>query len=144
VLDPAPARALPEALLRNVDWLTPNESEALALLGRSPGSVSLADAPELARALRARGPGAVALKLGANGAFFDDGREARHFEAPSVAAIDATAAGDTWNGALAVALSEGRRNAEAIAFANRAAALSVTRRGAQASIPTREEVDRHL
>jgi ribokinase len=141
ILDPAPARPLPAGLLGDVDCLTPNESEALLLLGRGDGEVSLADAPELARALLRRGPRAVVLKLGEKGAFLDDGRDARHFAAPRVEAVDATAAGDTFNGALAVALAEGRGLADAIPFANAAAALSVTRLGAQASIPARAEVE---
>jgi ribokinase len=141
VLDPAPARALPDTLLANVSCLTPNESEAMALLGQPESAVSLADAPGVARALRERGPRAVILKLGAQGAYADDGSGGRHFPAPRVDAVDATAAGDTFNGAFAVALAEGRPFADAVAFANAAAALSVTRHGAQASIPSRSEVD---
>jgi ribokinase len=141
VLDPAPARPLPDALLANVDCLTPNESEAMVLLDRSQGTVSLAEAPEVARALRARGPRHVILKLGEKGAFLDDGKGGRHFPGLKVEAVDATAAGDTFNGALAVALAEGRALDAAIRFANAAAALSVTRAGAQASIPARREVE---
>jgi ribokinase len=101
----------------------------------------LEDAPDVARALLRRGPATVILKLGEKGAFLDDGKGARHFPAPKVSAVDATAAGDTFNGALAVALCEGRELADAVAFANAAAALSVTRLGAQASIPTRDELE---
>jgi ribokinase len=140
ILDPAPARPLPDGLLRNVDCLTPNETEALLLLGRSGGDVPLGEAAEVARALRSRGARSVILKLGDEGAFLDDGTTARHFPAHQVEAIDTTAAGDTFNGALAVALSEGREFPAAIAFANAAAAISVTRLGAQASIPTRADV----
>jgi ribokinase len=142
VLDPAPARPLPDRLLRDVDCLTPNESEALVLLGRTEGEVALAEAPEVARALLRRGVRSVVLKLGDKGAFLDDGKDPRHFPAPKVEAVDSTAAGDTFNGALAVAMAEGREVAGAIAFANVAAALSVTRLGAQASIPTRAEVEK--
>jgi len=141
ILDPAPARPLGGDLLKAVDLLTPNESEALILLGRPAVAVSLAEAPELASALRARGPKAVILKLGEKGAWLDDGSTARHFPAREVKAIDATAAGDTFNGALAVALAAGRPMDAAIGFANAAAAISVTRLGAQASIPRRDEVD---
>jgi ribokinase len=141
VLDPAPARPLPDGLLRDVACLTPNESEALLLLGRAEGEVPIAEAPEIARALLRRGARSVILKLGDKGAFLADGEEARHFPAPRVEAIDSTAAGDTFNGALAVALAESRDLSAAIAFANAAAALSVTRLGAQASIPTRAEVE---
>lgn len=141
VLDPAPARPLSEALLSVISILTPNESEAMLLLGRNASAISPEDAPEVASALRRRGPRGVILKLGANGAFLDDGRCARHFAAPSVDAVDVTAAGDTFGGALAVALAEGRPIDAAVVFANAAAALSVTRHGAQASIPDRSEVD---
>lgn len=144
LLDPAPARPLPDALLERVDILTPNETEAMILLGRREGSVALAEAPEVAQALRRRGPRAVILKLGEKGAFLDEGKGGRHFPGLRVKAVDATAAGDTFNGALAVALAEGKTMAEAIGFANAAAALSVTRLGAQASIPARGEVEAAL
>ena len=144
VLDPAPARPLSDALLASVDVLTPNESEAMVLLDRREGTVSLADAPEVARALLRRGPRAVVLKMGEKGAFLDDGTGGRHVPGLVVTAVDATAAGDTFNGGLAVALAEGRPMAEALAFANAAAAISVTRLGAQASIPGRDEVERRL
>jgi len=141
LLDPAPARQLSLPLLASVSCLTPNESEALTLLERPGGTVSLADAPEVARALRARGPRAVILKLGEQGAFLDDGSGGRHFPGHKVVAADTTAAGDTFGGALAVALAERRSLPEAIVFANAAAGVSVTRHGAQVSIPTRSEVD---
>jgi ribokinase len=141
VLDPAPARPLPDGLLRSVDCLTPNESEALLLLDRTEGAVSLAEAPEIASALLHRGPRSVILKLGERGAFLHNGERGRHFPGLKVEAVDATAAGDTFNGALAVALAEGRDMAGAISFANTAAALSVTRLGAQVSIPTRDQVE---
>ncbi len=144
MLDPAPARPLSAALLANVDILTPNETEALILLGLPPGDVSLADAPKLAAELRSRGPTCVVLKLGDKGAWLSDGAADAHVPAFEVDAVDATAAGDTFNGALAVALSEGRSMAEAIRFANGAAAISVTRLGAQASVPSRAEVDAKL
>ncbi len=141
VLDPAPARPLGAALLANVDILTPNESEALVLLGRPAGAVQLAEAADLAAQIMKRGPKRVILKLGEKGAWLADGKQSRHFPAPAVKAVDATAAGDTFNGALAVALSEGKPLEEAIPFANCAAAISVTRLGAQTSIPSRSEVD---
>jgi ribokinase len=141
ILDPAPAQPLPEALLARVSVLTPNESEALVLLDRRGTSVSLAEAPEVARALLKRGTRSVILKLGEQGAFFQDASGGRHFPGFAVKAVDATAAGDTFGGALGVALAEGRSMDDAIRFANAAAALSVTRLGAQASMPERREVE---
>jgi len=144
ILDPAPARPLPPAMLSQVDILTPNESEALALLGRSAASVSLEDAPALACALRELGPRKVIIKLGGQGCFLDDGERRIHSPAFPVEVRDTTAAGDTFNAALAIALAESRPIEDALRFANAAAALSVTRPGAQASIPTRAEVDAFL
>jgi ribokinase len=144
ILDPAPARPLPPALLRHVDVLTPNESEAQTLLRRPAGEVSVREAPSVAEALRRLGPGTVILKMGAKGAWVDDGAGGRHVPGFAVKAVDTTAAGDTFNGALAVALAEGRSIGEAVHFANAAAAISVTRPGAQASIPTRAETDAFL
>ena len=141
ILDPAPARALPAALLECVDILTPNEREALILLGRREATMSLEQAPDVAAALRDLGVATTILKLGEQGAFLSSAGAHGHFAALRVDAVDATAAGDTFNGALAVALAEGRSVGDAIAFANTAAALSVTRFGAQASIPSRAEVD---
>ena len=141
ILDPAPARPLPDALLARVSVLTPNESEALVLLGRRGSSLSLAEAPEVARALVKRGPKAVILKLGANGAYLVDASGGRHFPGFEVTAVDTTAAGDTFAGALGVALAEGWPLEQAIPFANAAAALSVTRLGAQASMPERRDVE---
>jgi ribokinase len=98
------------------------------------------DAPSLTAALLALGPKAVILKLGDQGCFYRDGQRALHAPGIAVQAVDSTAAGDVFNGALAVALAELRPIEEALAFANKAAAISVTRMGAQASIPTRAEV----
>ena len=144
VLDPAPARALAPALLASVDILTPNESEALLLLGRPAARVTLDEAPELARDLLDAGPRAVVLKLGDRGCFYADGRERIHVPAFAVEARDATAAGDVFNGALAVALAEGRGMEAGLRFACAAAAISVTRPGAQSSIPTRAETESFL
>jgi ribokinase len=140
MLDPAPAQPLSRELLEQVDILTPNETEASILLGRPPARVSSSEAPALARALRERGPKKVVLKLGDQGCFYlgDEGE----WLSPgfAVEAVDATAAGDTFNAALAVGFSEGMPVRESLRLANAAAALSVTRAGAQASIPTRAEV----
>ncbi|HZO54099.1 MAG TPA: ribokinase [Bryobacteraceae bacterium] len=144
MLDPAPARSLTRELLLLVDVLTPNESEACSFLGRPPSRVGLTEAPEIARALLALGPRAIVLKLGEAGCYYS-GPEGEHAEeAFAVSAVDATAAGDTFNAALAVAFTEGLPVPAAIRFANAAAALSVTRAGAQTSAPSREATDAFL
>jgi ribokinase len=140
ILDPAPAVPLSSEILSNVDILTPNESEASLLLGLPPQRVSICNAPALARTLRERGPAAVVLKLGDQGCFYSDADAEIHCPAVFVTARDTTAAGDVFNAALAVALAEDRPIAEALRFANAAAAISVTRLGAQASIPSRAEL----
>ena len=144
ILDPAPALPLPDDLLSNVDILTPNEIEASLLLDLPPGRVEPANARPLACALKERGPKAVVLKLGDQGCFYSDGQTEIRSPAFPVIARDATAAGDVFNAALAVALTEDRPIAEALRFANASAAISVTRLGAQASVPTRTEVDQFL
>ena len=141
ILDPAPAKPLSKFLLENIDVLTPNETEALLLLGRRATTVSLEEATEISQQLLQLGPKQVLLKLGDKGAWLSNNRKSRHFPTQKMEAVDATAAGDTFNGAFAVALSEGRSVEEAVVFANCAAAISVTRLGAQTSIPSREEVD---
>jgi ribokinase len=143
ILDPAPAQPLSQDLLQHVDILTPNESEALLLLGQDPSS-AIGDPAHVTRALLARGPKAVLLKLGSRGCYFDDGALTVQSLAFPFDAVDSTAAGDTFNGALAVALAEGMILEAALRFANAAAGISVTRMGAQASIPTRAEVDTYL
>ncbi|MGJ5818826.1 ribokinase [Paludibaculum fermentans] len=141
ILDPAPAQRLPAGLLALVDILTPNESEACILLDREPARVTFAEAPEIAKALRALGPKAVVLKLGEQGCFYSDGEQEFPVPGFAVKAVDTTAAGDTFNAGLAVALAEGLEMPAALRFANAAAAISVTRLGAQASAPSRAEVD---
>jgi ribokinase len=141
ILDPAPAQPLSSELLRNVDILTPNESEACLLLGRPPRRVELNDAPALARAVLAMGAGEVVLKLGENGCFYANATMELHSPAFRVSAIDATGAGDTFNAAMAIGLAENQDMPNALRFANAAAGISVTRLGAQASFPLRSEVD---
>ncbi len=144
ILDPAPARSLDRTLLEQVDILTPNETEACILLGRRPARVDPLKAPELARALLSLGPKAVILKLGEAGCLYFDGVEEIHSKAFRVDVRDTTAAGDTFNAALAVALAEGHGIKDALRFANAAAAISVTRQGAQTSAPSRAEVEAFL
>ncbi len=141
ILDPAPAVPLSQDILQAAAILTPNETEAAALLGARTGPSSPDDARDMAAALIAMGPRAVILKLGEAGCYYYDGIEAIHSPGFAVGAVDTTAAGDTFNGALAVALSEGAPMAHALRFANAAAAVSVTRAGAQSSAPSRHEAD---
>jgi ribokinase len=138
LLNPAPARPLAPALLGEVDILVPNESEAAVLIGAS-GALDPAAA---ATALREQGATTVILTLGGEGVCIADERGTRRSSAPPVQAIDTTGAGDTFIGAFAVARQEGLGTDEAVRFAQRAAAISVTRAGAMASMPTRAECDR--
>ena len=144
ILDPAPAQPLPAELMTEVDILTPNESEALGLLGRPPARVSPTEAIEIAEALRRMGPRTVIVKLGDQGCLAHDGAAPTHVAGFAVEVRDTTAAGDTFNAALAVSLAEGASMAHALRFANASAAISVTRAGAQASAPSRREVDAFL
>ena len=142
ILNPAPARALPDRLLRQVSILTPNEHEAELLTG-----IKVADAESAARAARAlrrRGVHTVIVTMGRRGVFVADGQVERLVPGFKVKAVDTTAAGDIFNGALAVALGEGRGLFEAVRFAQGAAAISVTRVGAQPSAPRRREIERLL
>jgi ribokinase len=144
LLDPAPARLVSNQLLALASIVTPNETELAVLAGRPATTLPDADVEILARALLARGASCVVVKLGARGARLVTRDASQHYRAPLVAAIDTTAAGDAFNGALAVALAEGRELEDAIPFACAAGAASVTRPGAQPSMPTRAEVERLL
>lgn len=136
ILDPAPARRLRPELLKMVDILTPNESEAEVLLQ------SFRLEPRVAvRRLLELGPSTVILTLGGDGAWISEHGRARHIPACPVSAVDTTAAGDTFNAALAVALLEGRPFYNGACWATAAAAISVTRSGAQTSCPSRAEAD---
>ena len=139
LLNPAPAQPLPPELLAQVDILVPNETEAMQLAGLAPDARF--DAAELAQRLRAQGPGTVILTLGGDGVCVATAQGVQRFEAPRVRAVDTTGAGDTFIGAFSVALCEGQAMADAIAFAQRAASISVTRPGAMAAMPTRRECD---
>lgn len=146
ILDPAPAQPLRPELLQTVDILTPNETEAFMLLGRPAERVALSDAPAVAAAVAALGAHMVVLKLGDRGCYFHGSTqhgagESYHVPGFRVEAVDSTAAGDTFNAGLAIALAEGASIGHALRFANAAAAISVTRMGAQASAPGRAEVD---
>ncbi len=138
ILNPAPAQVLPDELLKQVSIITPNETEAEMLSGQT--ITDLASVQAAALAIRSRGVETVIITLGSKGAWISNAEIELLVEAPSVQAIDTTAAGDVFNGALAVALSEGRTLADAVAFSCKAAAISVTRLGAQAAAPYRHEL----
>jgi len=139
MLDPAPAAPLPDAIWNEVAWFTPNETEAAIYLGHE------SKPEDAAKQLLARGLRGVVLKRGAEGAFVAvAGGEAAWVKAFPVEAIDTVGAGDCFNGAFAVALLEGNDPWKAARFASAAAAISVTQRGAQASMPSRAEVDEFL
>jgi ribokinase len=138
LLNPAPAQLLPNGIWSKLDYVIPNESEASTLTGIEVTDVPSARAA--AQEIRRRGVNHVLLTLGSAGALIDDDRGVRIYPAPRVAAVDTTAAGDTFIGAFAALLSEGADLDAAARFAIEAAALSVTRRGAQSSIPYRHEV----
>jgi len=145
VMDPAPARPLPSSLLKCVDWLTPNETETCFLLGCAPSELHNEALGDAANALLALGCRNVILKLGQRGcyvALLDGTRQL--LPAHKVHAIDTTAAGDAFNGAFAVALMQGQDPVSSASWASAVAAITVTRRGAQPSIPTPLEVDRFL
>ncbi|MGE0103575.1 MAG: ribokinase [Blastocatellales bacterium] len=139
ILNPAPAQPLDDDLLGRVSILTPNETEAALLTGLEVEDE--AGAALAAEALRRRGPEIVIITLGAKGALVSDASGNRLVPAFSVDPVDTTAAGDVFNGALAIALSEDRPLDEAVRFANAAAAISVTRPGAQPSAPGRTEIE---
>jgi ribokinase len=138
ILNPAPACALPGELLANISIITPNEKEAEMLTGIIVNDMPSAE--KAALALHNKGIATVIITLGAKGALLYHKNEFSLIETPKVEAVDTTAAGDVFNGALAVALSEGIVMKEAVSFACKAASISVTRLGAQASAPYRYEI----
>jgi|DewCreStandDraft_2_1066082.scaffolds.fasta_scaffold02262_3 ribokinase len=142
LLDPAPAAPLPLRMYELADVLIPNEHEAEVLTGIPIHG--LEDAEKAAKALREMGVPIVIIKLGEAGALLMDTTGAYHVPGIPVQAVDTTAAGDAFAGGFAVALAEGMELLEATRFANYVGALSVTRMGAQPSMPTREEVERFI
>lgn len=142
ILNPAPAKLLPDSLLSNIDIITPNETEAQILTG-----VCVTDeqsAAEAAKVLHNKGIQTVLITLGAKGVYLSDEQHAEIIKGFKVKAIDTTAAGDTFNGAFVTGLLKDMPLTSAIFFAHAAAALSVTRFGAQTSIPRLEEVEQFL
>ena len=139
VLNPAPAAMVSEQTLSKLYLITPNQTEAQTLTGievKDEATASLA-----AQVLCSRGVGRVVITMGSLGAYLYEEGRGEIIEARKVAAVDTTAAGDVYNGALCAALAEGKSLREALTFATKASAISVTRVGAQPSVPTREEVD---
>ncbi len=134
VLNPAPARKLPKELYTCLDWITPNETEAELLTGVKV--TDLASAQKAEAVLKRRGVKNVVITLGAKGCY----AAGKIHPCVKVKAVDTVAAGDTFNGAFVVALAEGKSVDEAVAFAQKASAIAVTRPGAQASVPFRKEV----
>ena len=138
LLDPAPAAPLPDSAFRQVAWFTPNETEAAFYLGNQPNSEAAA------QQLLQKGLKGVVLKRGSDGAYVAVAGKAAWVRPFPVKPIDTVAAGDCFNGAFAVALLEGNDPWAAARFASAAAAISVTRKGAQASMPSRADVERFL
>lgn len=145
MLDPAPARRLPLSLLKRIDWLTPNETETCILTGLPLGEVSHESMEAAANTLLESGCRNVILKLGERGCYvaLSDGTR-QLLPAYAVRALDTTAAGDAFNGAFAVALMGGKDPLECASWASAVAAISVTRHGAQTSMPTADEVETFL
>lgn len=139
ILNPAPAQALDKSVFKYIDIITPNETEAELLTGIKV--IDLATAEQAALKLHEKGVKNVIITLGSQGAYLKNENQSGLIPTTKVEAIDSTAAGDVFNGALAVALSEGQNLEQSISFACRAAAISVTRMGAQASAPLRGEVN---
>ena len=138
VLNPAPAAKLPKELYKCLDWITPNETEAELLTGVKV--TDLASAQKAEAALKRRGVANVVITMGAKGCY----AAGRIHPCVKVKAVDTVAAGDTFNGAFVVALAEGKSVDEAVAFAQKASAIAVTRPGAQSSVPFRKEVGAKL
>ncbi|AIF50816.1 ribokinase [Pelosinus sp. UFO1] len=139
ILNPAPARQIDNELLSMIDIIIPNETEAAVLTESEAGSEEQA-----AQELLARGVAAVIVTLGNKGALYCTAKETCYIPTYKVKAVDTTAAGDAYVGALATALSQGKTVLESAKFATAVAALSVTRPGAQPALPWREEVDEFI
>lgn len=138
ILNPAPAQVISSELLRKLYLITPNQVEAELLTGIK--IVDLPSAAEAAKLIVARGARNVIITLGSKGSLICQGGEVEMVSAFKVKAVDTTAAGDTYNGALCAALAKGLSLQEAAVYASKGAAISVTRMGAQSSIPTKDEI----
>jgi ribokinase len=138
ILNPAPVRPLPESILQLVDILTPNQSEARVLAGRSPNDAI--DPEDVARELIGRGVKQVVMTLGERGALIVTASSSRHVPALQMSAVDTTGAGDAFNAGLAMALACGASLEGAVQFAVVTGGLAVTREGVIPSLPHRDEV----
>ena len=141
VLNPAPAAVLEEGILESCDYFIPNQSEAEFYTGIYPKEE--ASAKQCAEALAAKGVKNVVVTMGAEGSAYVGGGKYVRVDSFKAEAVDTTAAGDTYVGALVTRLSEGADIEEAMTFASKASAITVTRRGAQQSIPLRREVEQN-
>lgn len=137
VLNPAPAQTLPQSMLEKVDYLTPNETEIKMLAEED-------DVEKSIQKIRNWGVRTLVITLGANGARIISDEIDRHLPAYSITAVDTTAAGDAFNGALSVALAEGKPLMESVQYGMAAGALAATKMGAQPSLPAREEVENFI
>lgn len=138
ILNPAPAMSLPNEIYDNLDWITPNETETETLTGVSPCDPD--SCRKAARWFLDRGVKHVVITLGSKGSYLVNGTLDTHCPTIEVKTVDTTAAGDAFNGALALFLNEGRDPQNAVLIANRAGALATTKLGAQASLPNRDEL----
>lgn len=145
ILDPAPARDLPAETFQKLAWFTPNESEAAFYAGNLEGTSGATPPDEIARCILAKGCRGVLLKLGSRGAYLATREQpGKLVPAFPVTAVDSTAAGDAFNGAFSTGLMLGKSPIDSAIFAAAAAAISVTRAGAQPSMPTRAEIEQFL
>jgi ribokinase len=141
ILNPAPAQKIPAEMLKLVDTLTPNETEAAILAGTDPSTVQTDSLSQLASIL---GIPHLVVTLGSKGACILHDRQTDFVPPFSITPVDTTASGDAFNGALAVALASGEGYFQAVRFANAAGAITATRLGAQPSLPTSKELDQFI
>lgn len=140
LLNPAPAKAIPDKLLPLIDIITPNEFECEYITGLPVKSID--DAKKAIECFKGKGIKQVIITMGGRGVVYNSGDEIIHKPVPKVQVVDTTAAGDSFTGAIAVALSEGKDIDQAVDFANMVGTLTVTKRGAQTSLPMREDVEK--